>query len=72
MYKRQVLRYTKDFYLLNDNEFALITKDMINFYDMNLAPHNKEVKNIEWDASAAEKDGYEDYMLKEDVYKRQI
>ena len=60
-----VLRYTKDFYLLNDNEFALITKDMINFYDMNLAPHNKEVKNIEWDASAAEKDGYEDYMLKE-------
>ena len=60
-----VLRYTKDFYLLNDNEFALITKDMINFYDMNLTPHNKEVKNIEWDASAAEKDGYEDYMLKE-------
>jgi len=32
---------------------------------MNLTPHNKEVKNIEWDASAAEKDGYEDYMLKE-------
>lgn len=60
-----VLRYTKDFYLLNDNEFALITKDKINFYDMNLTPHNKEVKNIEWDASAAEKDGYEDYMLKE-------
>ena len=38
---------------------------MITFYDMNLTPHNKEVKNIEWDASAAEKDGYEDYMLKE-------
>ena len=32
---------------------------------MNLAAHNKEIKNIEWDASAAEKDGYEDYMLKE-------
>ena len=64
-----VLRYTKDFYLLNDNEFALITKDMINFYDMNLTPHNKEVKNIEWDASAAEKDGYEDYMLKE-IYEQ--
>lgn len=60
-----ILSFTKDFYLLNDNEFALITKDMINFYDMNLTPHNKEVKNIEWDASAAEKDGYEDYMLKE-------
>lgn len=60
-----VLRYTKDFYLLNDNEFALIYKDKINFYDSNLTIHNKEVKNIEWDASAAEKDGFEDYMLKE-------
>ena len=60
-----VLRYTKDFYLLNDNELALVCKDRITFYDMNLAAHNKEIKNIEWDASAAEKDGYEDYMLKE-------
>ena len=60
-----VLRYTKNFYLLNDNEFAIVYKDKINFYDTNLTIHNKEVKNIEWDASAAEKDGYEDYMLKE-------
>ena len=60
-----VLRYTKDFYLLNDNELALVCKDRITFYDMNLAAHNKEIKNIEWDASAAEKDGSEDYMLKE-------
>ena len=60
-----VLRYTKDFYLLDDNEFAVIYKDKINFYDSSLEPHNKEIKNIEWDASSAEKDGYEDYMLKE-------
>ena len=60
-----VLRYTKNFYLLNDNEFAIVYKDKINFYDTNLTIHNKEVKNIEWDASAAEKDGYKDYMLKE-------
>ena len=60
-----VLRYTKDFYLLNDNEFAVIYKDKINFYDSNLSLHNKEIKNIEWDASSAEKDGFEDYMLKE-------
>lgn len=60
-----ILRYTKDFYLLNDNEIALIYKDKINFYDLNLTLHNKEIKNIEWDASSAEKDGYEDYMLKE-------
>ena len=60
-----MLRYTKEFYLLDDNEFALIGKDKINFYDANLNIHNKEVKNIEWDASSAEKNGYEDYMLKE-------
>ncbi len=60
-----MLRYTKEFYLLDDNEFALIGKDRINFYDANLNVHNKEVKNIEWDASSAEKNGYEDYMLKE-------
>ena len=60
-----VLKYTKNFYLLNDNEFTVIYRDKINFYDENLTIHNKEVKNIEWDASAAEKDGYEDYMLKE-------
>ncbi len=60
-----VLRYTKDFYLLDDNELALIYKDKINFYDLNLIIHNKEIKNIEWDACSAEKDGYEDYMLKE-------
>ena len=60
-----VLKYTKNFYLLNDNEFAVIYKDKINFYDANLQIHNKEVKNIDWDASSAEKDGYEDYMLKE-------
>ncbi len=60
-----ILRYTKDFYLLDDNEFAVIYKDKINFYDVNLNIHNKEIKNIEWDASSSEKDGYEDYMLKE-------
>ncbi len=64
-----VLRYTKDFYLLNDNELALVYKDKINFYDMNLVSHNKEIKNIEWDASSAEKDGFEDYMLKE-IYEQ--
>ena len=64
-----VLRYTKNFYLLDDNEFAVIYKDKINFYDGNLTIHNKEIKNIEWDASSSEKDGYEDYMLKE-IYEQ--
>ena len=60
-----LLEYTKDFYLLDDYEFAVMSKDEIKFYDKNLVEHSKEIKNIEWDATAAEKNGYEDYMLKE-------
>lgn len=60
-----LLTYTKDFYLLDDNEYAVIYKDSIKFYDHTLEEHNKPIKNIEWDAGAAEKGGYEDYMLKE-------
>lgn len=60
-----LLTYTKDFYLLNDNEYAVIYTDHIRFYDSSLEEHNKPIKNIEWDAGAAEKGGFEDYMLKE-------
>ena len=59
------LKYTKEFYLLDDQEYAVVYKDHIDFYDNSLAPHSKAIKNIEWDATAAEKNGYEDYMLKE-------
>jgi glucosamine--fructose-6-phosphate aminotransferase (isomerizing) len=60
-----LLTYTRDFYLLDDNELAVIQKDSITFYNNNLETYTKDIKSIEWDASAAEKNGYEDYMLKE-------
>ena len=60
-----LLKYTRDFYLLDDNEFAVITKDEIKFYNSNMENYEKEIKNIEWDAAAAEKNGFEDFMLKE-------
>ena len=60
-----ILSYTKDFYLLNDNEFALLSKDHIDFYDIDSNKLNKEVKSIDWNASAADKNGFDDYMLKE-------
>ena len=60
-----ILKYTKDFYLLDDNEFAVVKRENVKFYDNSLVEHNKAIKNIEWDANAAGKDGYEDYMLKE-------
>ncbi len=60
-----ILSFTKDFYLLNDYEFAYISRDSIEFYNQDLKQINKEYENITWNAGAAEKDGYPDFMLKE-------
>ena len=60
-----LLEYTRDFYLLDDYEYTIMTKDSIKFFDKDAKEHDKEIKNIEWAASAAEKNGYDDYMLKE-------
>ncbi|MBP3255168.1 MAG: glutamine--fructose-6-phosphate transaminase (isomerizing) [Clostridia bacterium] len=64
-----ILKYTKDFYFMDDNEIAVIKEDTIRFYDDDLKEKNKELKNIGWDAEASEKNGYEDYMLKE-IYEQ--
>lgn len=60
-----ILSFTRDFYLLNDYEFVVLSRNSATFYDKELNKINKDKKTIEWNASAAEKDGYEDYMLKE-------
>ena len=64
-----ILSFTKDFYLLNDYEFALLSKDNVEFYDINLNKISKMVTSIDWNASAADKNGYDDYMLKE-IYEQ--
>ena len=64
-----ILSYTKDFYLLNDLEFVLLNNDKIKFFDKDLNEISKSTKSIEWSASAAEKNGFEDYMLKE-IYEQ--
>lgn len=64
-----ILSYTKDFYLLNDYEYVVLSRDKAEFYDANLKPIKKELVNIDWNASAAEKDGYPDFMLKE-IYEQ--
>ena len=60
-----ILSFTKDFYLLNDLEFAYLTRDTVKFFDNNLNQISKNTTSIEWNATAAEKDGFEDFMLKE-------
>ena len=64
-----ILSYTRDFYLLNDLEFVLLTNNSAKFYDKDLNEFNKETQNIEWNAAAAEKDGFDDFMLKE-IYEQ--
>ena len=64
-----ILSYTRNFYLLNDFEFVLLTKNNAKFYDKDLNEIEKETQTIEWNASAAEKDGFDDFMLKE-IYEQ--
>ena len=40
-----ILEHTKNFYLPDDNEFAVITRDKVSFYDNSLTAHNKAIKN---------------------------
>ena len=64
-----ILSYTRNFYLLNDLEFALLTNTNVDFYDINLNKIDKRTTTIEWDSSSAEKGNFEDFMLKE-IYEQ--
>ena len=60
-----VLKYTRDCYLLNDGEIAVLEKDRILFFDSTGAPLQKEIYRVTWDAESAQKGGYKHFMKKE-------
>lgn len=60
-----LLEYTKDVYFLNDYEMAVLQKDTIQFYTHKGEPISKELLTIPYDLEAAQKDGYDTFMLKE-------
>lgn len=60
-----VLNYTREVYLLEDNEFVLIDEKGVTILDENKQKVEKEIYHVTWDADAAEKGGYEHFMLKE-------
>ncbi len=60
-----LLKYTRKVYYIGEEEIVRMTGDEVSFYDVDALPIEKEAVNIEWDASAAEKGGYEFFMLKE-------
>ena len=59
------LKYTNEFYLLDDEEFAEVQKDSIVIYDIMGEPLEKEIFEVNWDSEMVEKSGYQHFMLKE-------
>ena len=60
-----ILSHTRDIYRLKDNEIAVLTRDAVEFYNPDGDPVEKTIEHIEWDIEAAEKGGYEHFMMKE-------
>ena len=60
-----ILEHTRNYYLLNDNEIVILKKDSVKVLDLNKNEIKKDIYNVTWDMSAAEKGGYDYFMLKE-------
>ena len=60
-----VLKHTRKIYILEDGEIVKLTRDGVTVYNEDLDVIEKEVTEIQWDVSAAEKGGYEHFMMKE-------
>jgi len=60
-----ILKYTRNVYYIGNLEMAKVSKEEITFYNLDGEEIQKEMKTIEWDAEAAEKAGYEHFMMKE-------
>lgn len=60
-----VLKYTREVYFIQNEEIAVLSRDSVSFYNIDGEEIEKEPKKIEWDINAAEKGGYEHFMLKE-------
>lgn len=60
-----ILKYTRNVYYIGNLEMARVRKGEITFYNLNGDEIEKELKTIDWDAEAAEKAGFEHFMMKE-------
>ena len=60
-----ILKYTRNVYYIGNREIAKLTKGTATFYNIDREEIQKELTEIKWDAEAAEKGGYEHFMLKE-------
>ena len=60
-----ILKYTKNYYLLDENEIAVLDDGKVEFFDVHGMPVEKEMLVADFDMEAAEKGGYAHFMLKE-------
>ncbi|NDI35350.1 glutamine--fructose-6-phosphate transaminase (isomerizing) [Chengkuizengella sediminis] len=60
-----ILEHTRDVYILNDGEMAILTKDEVTLQDVNGNEIQKDVFHVDWDIVTAEKAGFDHFMLKE-------
>ncbi len=60
-----ILKYTRDVYYIGNLEMARLTGEGVTFFDLNGDRIEKELVHITWDAEAAEKGGFEHFMMKE-------
>ncbi|MCI5650828.1 MAG: glutamine--fructose-6-phosphate transaminase (isomerizing) [Ruminococcus bromii] len=60
-----ILSKTRDIYRLKDGEIAILQREQIEFFNVDCEPVEKETEHIEWDIEAAEKGGFEHFMMKE-------
>lgn len=64
-----ILKYTRNVYYIGNMEIARLAKGAVTFYNIDREEISKEITEIKWDAEAAEKGGYEHFMLKE-IYEQ--
>lgn len=64
-----IINRTRDTYIINDGEFVVLKKDSVVVTDREGNVINKKVFHVTWNAEAAEKGGYEHFMLKE-IYEQ--
>ncbi|MBM7616169.1 glutamine--fructose-6-phosphate transaminase (isomerizing) [Alkaliphilus hydrothermalis] len=60
-----LLKYTRKMHLIENDEVVLLTKDGVKIFNELGQEMDREVFNVTWDADAAEKEGYEHFMIKE-------
>lgn len=60
-----ILEHTRDIYILNDGEMAILTRDRVELVSIEGNPIAKEIFRVDWDLMTAEKGGYDHFMLKE-------